>query len=57
MSIRKKGFIWEELGEGVKYDQTILTEMFKEIILKEGRSFVWDTLARLKRGTTQPRQN
>lgn len=57
VSIGKKGFIWEELGEQVKYDQTILSEMFKEIILKEGRSFVWDTLAHLKRGTTRPRQN
>lgn len=57
VSIGKKGFIWEELGERVKYDQTILSEIFKEIILKEGRSSVWDTLVHLKRGTTQPRQN
>lgn len=57
MSIGKKGFIWEELGERVKYDQTILSEIFKEIILKEGRSSVCDTLVHLKRDTTQPRQN
>jgi hypothetical protein len=28
----KMGWIWEELGEGVKYHQSLFYETFKEVI-------------------------